>query len=192
MTSMDFTNSAYNAEDVTTFGYDRTGQLLTGDRPGTTDDEAYAYDAAGNRTTANGATYVTTSNNRLTDDGTFTYTYDDEGNRLTKVRKSGAAADDKTVEYTWDYRNRLEKVTFKRNDGTVTKTVEFRYDLSNQLTQRVVDPDGALGAAALQTDDYLWDGGGWWASTGTAISSLRMVPRPIWCSSRARPGSTCC
>jgi hypothetical protein len=29
----------------------------------------------------------------------------------------------------------------------------------NQLTQKVVDPDGALGGAALQTDDYFWDGG---------------------------------
>jgi RHS repeat-associated protein len=53
----------------------------------------------------------------------------------------------------------LEKVTFKRNDGTVTKTVDLRYDMFNQLTQKVVDPDGALGGAALQTDDYLWDGG---------------------------------
>jgi RHS repeat-associated protein len=159
MKSMDFTNSAYNAEDVTTFGYDRTNQLLSGECSGTTNDEAYAYDSAGNRTTANGATYTTTSNNRLTNDGTFTYTYDDEGNRLTRVRISGAAADDKTVEYTWDYRNRLEKVTFKRNDGTVTKTVDLRYDMFNQLTQKVVDPDGALGSAALQTDDYLWDGG---------------------------------
>jgi RHS repeat-associated protein len=157
MTSLDFTNSSYNAEDAT-FAYDRTHQVTSGDRWGTSNDEAYAYDGTGNRTTANGATYVTDPNNCLIDDGTFTYTYDDEGNRLTRVRKSGAAADDKTVEYLWDYRNRLEKVTFKRNDGTVTKTVDLRYDFLNRLTQKVVDPDGALGSASLQTDDYLWNG----------------------------------
>ena len=41
----------------------------------------------------------------------------------------------------------------------MTKTVDLRYDMFNQLTQKVVDPDGALGGASLQTDDYLWDGG---------------------------------
>jgi hypothetical protein len=61
--------------------------------------------------------------------------------------------------YQWDYRNRLEKVTFKRNDGTVTKVVDLRYDAFNQLTQRVVDPDGALGGAPLQDDNYLWESG---------------------------------
>jgi YD repeat-containing protein len=61
MTAMDFSSHVRNndAEDVSTFGYDRSGQLLTGDRTGTTNDEAYAYDASGNRTSANGATYTT-------------------------------------------------------------------------------------------------------------------------------------
>jgi RHS repeat-associated protein len=160
MTSMDFSSDVRNndAEDVTAFGYDRTNQLLSGDRSGTTSDEAYAYDGAGNRTAANGSTYTTSTNNRLTNDGTFTYTYDDEGNRLTKVRISGAAADDKTVEYQWDYRNRLEKVTFKRNDGTVTKRVEYYYDMFNRWTKRVVDPDGDTGSAATRTDRMIHDG----------------------------------
>jgi hypothetical protein len=105
-----------------------------------------------------GATYVTSSNNRLTDDGTFTYTFDDEGNRETRVRKSSDPADDKTVEYKWDHRNRLEKVTYKRNDGTVTKTVDLVYDFANRLTRKDVDPDGATGGAAIQTDHYIWDG----------------------------------
>jgi RHS repeat-associated protein len=160
MTSMDFSSDVRNndAEDVTAFGYDRTNQLLSGDRSGTTSDEAYAYDGAGNRTAANGSTYTTSTNNRLTNDGTFTYTYDDEGNRLTKVRISGAAADDKTVEYQWDYRNRLEKVTFKRNDGTVTKRVEYYYDMFNRWTKRVLDYDGDTGSATPRVDRLIYDG----------------------------------
>jgi RHS repeat-associated protein len=160
MTSMDFSSDVRNndAEDVTTFGYDRTNQMLSGERSGTSNDEAYAYDGAGNRTSANGASYTTSSNNRLTNDGTFTYTYDDEGNRLTKVRISGAAADDKTVEYQWDYRNRLEKVTFKRNDGTVTKRVEHYYDMFNRWTKRVLDYDGDTGSATPRVDRLIYDG----------------------------------
>jgi RHS repeat-associated protein len=131
--------------------------LLTGDRANTANDEAYGYDGAGNRTQANGATYTTTANNRLTDDGTFTYTYDDEGNVETKVRKSSAQADDKTVVYQWDYRNRLEKVTFKRNDGTVTKTVEYFYDMFNRLTRREIDADGA-GPDVKVAEQFMHDG----------------------------------
>jgi hypothetical protein len=43
-------------------------------------DESYGHDAAGNRTNTG---YTTGDNNRLTSDGTFNYTYDDEGSRET-------------------------------------------------------------------------------------------------------------
>jgi RHS repeat-associated protein len=152
ITSVDFTNSAYAAEDVT-YAYDRTDQLTTADRSAT--DENYAYDEAGNRARSG---WVTGTNNQLTEDPTFTYTYDAEGNRTSRVRKSSASADDKTIEYTWDHKNRLTKVTFKRNDGTVTKTIDYIYDAFDRLTRRTMDPDGALGSASLISNEYLWDG----------------------------------
>ncbi len=65
-------------------------------------DESYSYDANGNRTMSG---YSTTANNQLTTDGTYNYTYDDEGNRLTRTKISNG----KIEEYIWDHRNRLPK-----------------------------------------------------------------------------------
>ena len=121
-------------DDAALFSYDRSGQLTAADFTGQAD-ETYAYDGTGNRT--NGG-YVTGPDNRLLDDGTFTYTYDADGNRTARVRKSAAAADDRTVEYAWDHRHRLTSVTFRNNSGTVTKTVAFTYDaLDRRIAQTV-------------------------------------------------------
>ncbi|NLS98225.1 MAG: DUF3836 domain-containing protein [Planctomycetaceae bacterium] len=78
-------------------------------------DETYVYDENGNRTLVNGSTsYTTGDHNRLTSDGTYNYTYDNEGNVLTKTNISTS----ESVEYTWDHRNRLVKATFKNSGGT--------------------------------------------------------------------------
>ena len=42
--------------------------------------ESFSYDANGNRTMTG---YSTGTGNRLLSDGTYNYTYDDEGNTLT-------------------------------------------------------------------------------------------------------------
>ena len=47
--------------------------------------------------------YQTGSNNRLTNDGTYSYEYDNEGNR---TRRTKTSTNEKT-EYAWDHRNRL-------------------------------------------------------------------------------------
>jgi len=61
-------------------------------------DEGYSYDSNGNRTNTG---YDTGGYNRLTSDGTFDYTYDDEGNRGTRTRISQDPADDYLTEYEW-------------------------------------------------------------------------------------------
>ena len=48
----------------------------------------------------------------------MTYTYDNNGNTLTKVDSTG------TTSYTWDYENRLASVTLPASGGTVS----FKYD----------------------------------------------------------------
>lgn len=102
-------------------------------------------------TGVNSSTYAAAgTNNRLVDDGTFTYEYDAEGNRSVRIRKSSAAALDYRTEYTWDHRNRLTLVTFKNNVGTVTKTVVHTYDADNRWIGRLVDSDGAQTAAGLE------------------------------------------
>ncbi|MCL2624128.1 MAG: hypothetical protein FWD31_10735 [Planctomycetaceae bacterium] len=95
--------------------------------------ESYQYDANGNRKNTG---YVTGTNNRLTSDGTFNYTYDGEGNRLTKTRISSAAADDYKTEYVWDHRNRLTSVIQKDNANTTKRTTTMAYDYLNRLTLR--------------------------------------------------------
>ncbi len=93
--------------------------------------------------------YVTGDHNRLTFDGTYTYSYDAEGNRTAKfvdtdvdsvwdTNESGAA-------YTWDHRNRLTNVTFKNTSNQVTKTVDYEYDAFNQLVKRTLDSDESAG-----------------------------------------------
>jgi len=57
--------------------------------------ESYSYDPAGNRTMTG---YTTDTGNQLTADGTYTYSYDNEGNLTAKVRTS----DGQRTEYTWD------------------------------------------------------------------------------------------
>jgi YD repeat-containing protein len=73
----------------------------------------------GNRLSSLGVTpYGYNTSNELTSIPRATYTYDYNGNTLTKV-VSGA-----TTSYPWDYENRLTQVTLLGAGGTVT----FKYD----------------------------------------------------------------
>jgi RHS repeat-associated protein len=133
-----FSNSAWNENHDYT--YDDTNQLTAADHSAQ-NDEAYAYDKNGNRTgnqTHLGATTssTVTSDNRISTDGVYNYTWDDEGNMLTKTKISTGDKE----EYTWDYRNRLSKITFKTSGGTITMVIEFRYDHNNLLLRRIETP----------------------------------------------------
>src|SRR5262249_39657676 len=95
-------------EGTVNYSYDNTDQLTgaSGARS-----ESYSYDANGNRAMTG---YTTGTGNRLTSDGTYSYTYDNEGNTLTKSASGSGETD-----YTWDYRNRLTDVKVKNSSGTV-------------------------------------------------------------------------
>ena len=84
--------------------------------------------------------------NRLLSDGTYTYTYDDEGNRLTKVKTGEATT------YTWDYRNRLTGVTIV--DASGVRVITYKYDVNNQLISR----SNALNGGTATVDRYIYDG----------------------------------
>jgi RHS repeat-associated protein len=101
-------------------------------------DEAYTYDANGNRTNAG---YVTGSNNQLSADGKYAYTYDDEGN--LKTRRDLVTNVVRT--FNWDYRNRLTSVV----EGAVT-VASYTYDANNQ---RVSKTTGGV------TTRYVYDRG---------------------------------
>jgi len=100
------------------YAYDAIYQLMqVTQRANTT--ESYSYDPVGNRLSSLGASpYAYNVSNQLTAKPGASYTYDDNGNTVSKTDASGATA------YAWDYENRLTSVTLPGTGGTVT----FKYD----------------------------------------------------------------
>lgn len=110
------------------YSYDHSGQLSSVDHPAGRGDETYAYDSAGNRTTDSS---VYDANNRLTENATHTFTWDEEGRLATRtVRATGEV---KT--YGWDAEGRLLSVT------TGGLTTSFGYDPFGRRI-RVSGPEG--------------------------------------------------
>lgn len=127
---------------ATTRSYDETGQL---EQAGA---ETFSYDANGNRV---GVT--TAANNRLANDGTYTYEYYDEGNL-----KSRKASDNSHTDYVWDHRNRLVSATYYSNLTTAESRVTYRYDATDQLVYREFE-DNLSGAPTTSSESYVHDGG---------------------------------
>ena len=138
-----------SADGTSDYSYDKDSQLTAADHDYQTN-ESYSYDATGNRTMTG---YTTGSNNQLTDDGTYSYTYDGEGNRLTRTNDSTSAS----TEYTWDFRNRLTKVTDKDSYGTVTQVVEYTYDVFDRRIAKAVDTTSPFNLSDAVIERYVYD-----------------------------------
>jgi RHS repeat-associated protein len=138
-----------NPDGVADYNYDKTDQLTQADHDDQAD-ENYSYDQNGNRTNAG---YVTGANNQLLSDGTFTYEYDAEGNRLKRIE----IANGEITEYSWDYRNRLVGVVTKNSSGNVVKDAEYTYDVFDRRITKSVDADGdGVGEAVVER--FVYDG----------------------------------
>ena len=124
------------------YGYNGRDEL-TSSNHSYQDDEGYTYDDTGNRTNAG---YVAGAHNRLLSDGTYTYEYDNEGNRTKRV----AITSGETTEYGWDYRNRLTSVVTKDSSGAIAKSVEQTYDMYNRRIAKSVDSDAGEQPAATE------------------------------------------
>jgi RHS repeat-associated protein len=132
------------------YNYDSRGQLLGNDHS-TQSDEAYGYDANGNRTNSG---YQTGTNNQLLSDGVYTYTYDQEGNRTSRTN----IASGEVTEYTWDYRNRLTSLVVRATaGGAIVREVDYTYDVYDRRIAKVVDLDG-VGSQAATTEQFIYDG----------------------------------
>lgn len=124
---------------ATSYGYDSIYQLLNAAQ-GATTTEAYTYDTVGNRLSSlnlGGSSYNTS--NELTSAGSTTYTYDDNGNTLTKTDSTGTAT------YAWDFENRLTSVTLPASAGAVS----FQYDPFGRRIQK---------SSSAATTNYIYDG----------------------------------
>src|SRR5467141_4278304 len=100
------------------YGYDAIYEL-TGVTQGTNTTESYTYDPVGNRLSSLGVSpYSVNVSNQLTSTPSTSYTYDYNGNTLTKVVGTN------TTSYAWDFENRMTSVTLPGSGGTVS----FRCD----------------------------------------------------------------
>ena len=133
-----------NAEGTATFSYDDTDQVTGADRPGTSLDESYGYDLAGNRNTTG---YTTTTGNRLTASPGATYTSNAEGNTTSRTDTSTG----KVTTFTYDHRNRLTGATIKTSGGAITMQATYTYDAFGRRIAAEVDADGAGAGPAVKT-----------------------------------------
>ncbi len=115
-------------EDIVTrsFAYDPNFrvQSAVSSAPAKVPAEAFAYDTLGNWTTDS---RVHNDAHELVEDGSFTYTYDEDGN-LTEKRSKTNAGDVTT--YTWDPLNRLTTVR------TAAAQLDFTYDALGRRASR--------------------------------------------------------
>ena len=85
------------------YAYDAIYEL-TNVTQGTNTTESYTYDPVGNRLSSLGVSpYSYNASNQLTAKPGVTYTYDNNGNTLTKVTGSN------TTSYAWDFENPSEQ-----------------------------------------------------------------------------------
>ncbi len=142
------------ADGTADYSYDQTHQLLGADYtagaglPPAPPDEAFAYDANGNRIMSG---YVTGQNNQVLSDGVYDYQYDSEGNRTRRTHIASGEATD----YHGDHRNRLVKVIHRDAGGQPTKTVEYDYDgLNRRITTHL---DSGAPSNPTGIDTYIHD-----------------------------------
>jgi len=106
------------ANVTTSYGYDNIYELLSATQ-GANTTESYTYDPVGNRlSNLSGSGWSNNTSNELTSRPGVTYTYENNGNTLTKTDSTG------TTQYAWDFENRLTSVTLPGSGGTVA----FKYD----------------------------------------------------------------
>jgi len=134
---------------------DANRQLLGADHPPASGlaDEAYTYNLLGNRTSPGGPmTY--NANDQLLQDAINDYTYDDEGNMLSRTLRSDAS---QVTSYAWNADHQLIEVSLPGGPN-----VHFRYDpLGNRIeiaagtdVRRLVYDRGVI-SAEYDGDDVL-------------------------------------
>ncbi len=146
----DRVNSLNSTTDgLSSYQLDSTGQLLSADHTSIAD-EAYSYDANGNRI---GNGIVVGANNQTLSDGNYNYVYDFEGNRSSRTRIS----DGIQTHYEWDYRNRLTSVAeYTSASGSLISRVSYIYDANDLRIERRVDSNGD--GSIDQTEQFIYDG----------------------------------
>jgi RHS repeat-associated protein len=120
-----------DADGQHVYGYDLVRQLVSAQHTaaGAPPLETYAYDAVGNRLSSHLFAYgYSPVGNRLLQDDSYLYRYDDEGNLVEQTSRSTGA----TTQFTYDYFNRLTDVSQRDSAGAETGHSSYVYDVGDR------------------------------------------------------------
>jgi RHS repeat-associated protein len=129
------------------------------------DGTVYGYDLNGNRNTAG---YQTGTGNQITNDGTWTYTYDAVGDIVTKSKGTGL----EKWYYGFDTLNRLTSIR-QTSDGTTNQlTVTYTYDVYGHRAQ---EDDWQTGVGSSTTRTAFAGGQAWADLTAGNVVTTRYI-----------------
>ena len=156
------TNSDYTVDSVgnrtaksgagnETYAYDGIYRILQSVTPRGT--ENFTYDMVGNRLTGPGPRdtgYQHDAANRMSQGRQYSYTYDNNGNQITRTTGNPV----KNWMLTWDYENRLTRM--ERTKAAEKRTVTFKYDPFGRRIEKklvtIID-----GVTKMTTTTYVYD-----------------------------------
>jgi RHS repeat-associated protein len=147
-----------NASGSHAYGYDVVDRLTTATNSGQPN-ENYAYDGVGNRTASHlSATYNHQPFNKLTNSVTANYSYDSNGNLLSRTDSAG------TTMFAWNEENQLTQVTLPTG-----LTVNYKYDGLGRRIQRTTS-SGANERYVYDDKDVLLDLNADWSVATTYLN----------------------
>jgi RHS repeat-associated protein len=127
------------------YGYDLLNRLTSATHSNQAN-ESYALDPVGNRTSSHlSSTYGYQPFNRLVSTASATYSYNANGNLISKTDSGG------TTLYAWDFENRLKQVTLPNGSG-----VTYKYDALDRRTERTASIGSPL--PLTTTARFIYDG----------------------------------
>src|SRR5262249_21854859 len=145
---------------ATTYGYDLSSELTNANAAG------YSYDGTGNRTMSG---YQTGADNRLLNDGTNTYTYDN-ANELTGKSQTATTP---AWSYAYDARSEMTSaVEYASPGGAVSFSATYTYDVYSRL---IAEAQWSASTGVVTTH-FGMDGWNAWATlTGANALQTRYV-----------------
>jgi RHS repeat-associated protein len=121
---------------VNDYTYDALYRLISATHPTGNPDEFFNYDSVGNRTSSHlSASYTYNELNRLLEDDDYIYSYDADGNLISKQDKTTG----EVTYYYFDAENKLVGVDKYDSTSTLISTVSYAYDGFGRRVKKDVD-----------------------------------------------------